>query len=52
MTCLWQVSGRNEIRNFEDWVKLDLSYIDNWSLTLDLLLLLRTVPAVLRGTGR
>ncbi len=52
MTCLWQVSGRNKIANFDDWVKLDLSYIDNWSLTLDFLLLLRTVPTVLRGTGK
>lgn len=52
MTCLWQVSGRNKIASFDDWVKLDLSYIDNWSLTLDILLLLRTVPTVLRGTGK
>ena len=52
LTCLWQVSGRNKISSFEDWVKLDLSYIDNWSLTLDFLLLLKTVPTVLRGTGR
>lgn len=52
LTCLWQVSGRNKISSFEDWVKLDLNYIDNWSLTLDLLLLLRTIPTVLRGTGK
>jgi lipopolysaccharide/colanic/teichoic acid biosynthesis glycosyltransferase len=51
VTCTWQVSGRNLIRSFEDWVKLDLEYIDNWSLSRDLELLLRTVPAVLRGTG-
>jgi exopolysaccharide biosynthesis polyprenyl glycosylphosphotransferase len=51
LTCTWQVSGRNEIVDFEDWVALDLNYIDNWSLKNDLVLLLRTVPAVLLGTG-
>jgi exopolysaccharide biosynthesis polyprenyl glycosylphosphotransferase len=51
LTCTWQVSGRNEIKDFESWVKLDLHYIDNWSLTGDLVLLLRTIPAVLLGTG-
>ena len=51
LTCIWQVSGRNEIKDFESWVKLDLNYIDNWSLMGDLVLLLRTVPAVLFGTG-
>jgi exopolysaccharide biosynthesis polyprenyl glycosylphosphotransferase len=50
ITCIWQVSGRNEI-GFDDWVKLDLQYIDSWSLTKDLEILLKTVPAVLRGTG-
>jgi exopolysaccharide biosynthesis polyprenyl glycosylphosphotransferase len=51
LTCTWQVSGRNEIEDFNDWVALDLHYIDNWSLTKDLVLLLRTIPAVLLGTG-
>lgn len=51
LTCLWQVTGRNGIRNFEEWVALDLQYIDNWSLWLDLKILLRTLPAVLRGVG-
>ncbi len=51
LTCTWQVSGRSEIVDFESWVKLDLQYIDNWSLTGDLILLLRTIPAVLLGTG-
>jgi lipopolysaccharide/colanic/teichoic acid biosynthesis glycosyltransferase len=50
ITCLWQVSGRNLI-GFSDWVKLDLQYIDNWSLTLDFVILLRTVPAVLSARG-
>lgn len=51
LTCLWQVSGRNEVKNFDQWVKLDLEYIDNWSLWLDLRILLRTIPAVLAGAG-
>lgn len=51
LTCLWQVSGRNGIKNFEEWVALDLAYIDNWSLWLDLRILLQTLPAVIRGTG-
>ncbi len=51
MTCLWQVNGRNEIRSFDTWCKLDLEYIDNWSLWLDLKILLKTWAAVVRGTG-
>jgi exopolysaccharide biosynthesis polyprenyl glycosylphosphotransferase len=51
LTCLWQVSGRNNVRDFRDWVRLDLEYIDNWSLWLDLKILVRTVPVVLVGTG-
>jgi exopolysaccharide biosynthesis polyprenyl glycosylphosphotransferase len=50
VTCLWQVSGRNAI-DFADWMKLDLTYIDNWSLKLDLKILLRTIPAVLFARG-
>jgi exopolysaccharide biosynthesis polyprenyl glycosylphosphotransferase len=50
ITCLWQVSGRNEV-SFEDWMKLDLDYIDNWSLLLDLKILLKTIPVVLLGRG-
>jgi exopolysaccharide biosynthesis polyprenyl glycosylphosphotransferase len=50
ITCIWQVSGRNQV-DFETWMKLDLEYIDNWSLFLDVKLLLRTVPAVLLGAG-
>lgn len=50
ITCLWQVSGRNEI-GFDQWVKLDLAYIDSWSLGLDLRVLLKTIPAVFKGTG-
>jgi len=51
LTCLWQISGRNEIVEFKDWVRLDLEYIDNWSLWLDIKILLRTIPVVLVGTG-
>jgi len=51
ITCLWQVSGRNKISDFKDWVRLDLQYIDNWSIWLDLVILARTVPVVLLGTG-
>jgi exopolysaccharide biosynthesis polyprenyl glycosylphosphotransferase len=50
LTCLWQVSGRSLIP-FEDWVRLDLQYIDGWSLLLDLRILLRTLPAVLKADG-
>jgi exopolysaccharide biosynthesis polyprenyl glycosylphosphotransferase len=51
LTCLWQISGRNQIRDFREWVRLDLEYIDNWSLWLDLKILFRTIPAVLSGKG-
>lgn len=52
LTCTWQVSGRNQIPDFEKWVQLDLDYIDNWSIPKDLLLLLRTIPAILSASGR
>jgi exopolysaccharide biosynthesis polyprenyl glycosylphosphotransferase len=51
LTCLWQISGRNNVKDFKDWVRLDLEYIDNWSLWLDVKILLRTVPVVLVGNG-
>jgi exopolysaccharide biosynthesis polyprenyl glycosylphosphotransferase len=50
LTCLWQVNGRNHV-DFEHWMKLDLEYIDNWSLWLDTKILFKTVPAVFRGIG-
>jgi exopolysaccharide biosynthesis polyprenyl glycosylphosphotransferase len=50
ITCLWQVSGRSNLP-FSKWLELDLWYIEHWSLLLDLKMLLRTIPAVLRGTG-
>lgn len=51
ITCEWQVGGRNKITSFEDWVEMDLRYIDNWSLWLDFQILLKTIPAVLLGRG-
>jgi exopolysaccharide biosynthesis polyprenyl glycosylphosphotransferase len=50
LTCLWQIAGRNSI-GFSQWVKLDLLYIDSWSLAQDMKILVKTLPAVLRGTG-
>lgn len=51
LTCLWQISGRNDVKDFRDWVRLDLEYIDNWSLWLDFKILIRTIPVVVLGTG-
>ena len=51
ITCIWQVTGRSDIRDFDRWAALDLEYIRNWSLALDLKILLLTIPAVLRGRG-
>lgn len=51
LTCLWQISGRNNLRDFQEWVRLDLEYIDNWSLWLDLKILARTLPVVAAGSG-
>jgi len=51
LTCLWQVMGRNRISSFEEWVALDLKYIDNWSLWLDVQILCKTLPAILKGSG-
>jgi exopolysaccharide biosynthesis polyprenyl glycosylphosphotransferase len=50
LTCLWQIQGRSEL-GFEEWMRLDLAYIDAWSLALDCRILVKTVPAVLRGVG-
>jgi len=51
ITCLWQISGRNDINSFDEWAKLDLEYIDNWSLWLDIKILFKTIPVVLLGKG-
>ncbi len=50
LTCLWQISGRSQV-SFDRWIELDLHYIDHWSLEMDLKILARTIPAVLKGTG-
>ncbi len=50
LTCIWQIHGRNKV-TFKEWMEMDMEYIDNWSLTLDLKLMLLTIPAVLKGTG-
>jgi exopolysaccharide biosynthesis polyprenyl glycosylphosphotransferase len=49
ITCLWQVESREA--NFDEWIKADMEYIDRWSLKLDLVILIRTIPAVLSGSG-
>jgi len=50
VTCLWQINGRSDV-SFDDWVVMDLEYIDKWSLGLDIKILLRTIPTVLKGSG-
>lgn len=50
LTCLWQISGRNRI-DFDEWMKLDLEYLDSWSLWLDFKILMKTIPVVLFGIG-
>ncbi len=50
VTCIWQVSGRSDV-DFDTWIDMDLEYIEDWSLRLDLKLLAKTVPAVITGRG-
>ncbi|MDG1072915.1 MAG: sugar transferase, partial [Akkermansiaceae bacterium] len=51
ITCLWQIGGRSDITNFDEWVKLDVAYIDRWSLWEDFRILIMTIPAVLFSKG-
>jgi lipopolysaccharide/colanic/teichoic acid biosynthesis glycosyltransferase len=51
ITCIWQVSGRNNIP-FDRWMEMDMEYIDNWSLALDLKIILKTIKVVVRGDGQ
>lgn len=51
VTCLWQISGRSDITDFDEWVKLDVAYIDRWSIWEDFRILIKTVPAVLFSKG-
>ena len=50
ITCIWQVSGRSDL-DFETWVAMDIEYIERWRLWLDIVLLAKTIPAVLSGRG-
>jgi lipopolysaccharide/colanic/teichoic acid biosynthesis glycosyltransferase len=52
MTCLWQISGRNKVSDFDDWVKLDLEYICRWTPKLDFWILLKTLTEVVSGSGK
>ena len=50
LTCIWAVEGRDAIE-FDAWMKMDMQYIDNWSLALDWKIILRTIPRVVTGKG-
>jgi lipopolysaccharide/colanic/teichoic acid biosynthesis glycosyltransferase len=50
ITCLWQINGRSNT-GFEEWMKLDMKYLDSWSLWLDIKILALTIPAVIKGSG-
>jgi exopolysaccharide biosynthesis polyprenyl glycosylphosphotransferase len=50
LTCLWQINGRSNVE-FEEWMKLDMKYIDQWSLSMDLKIILKTIPVIILGTG-
>jgi lipopolysaccharide/colanic/teichoic acid biosynthesis glycosyltransferase len=52
ITCLWQIAGRNQVSDFNEWIRLDFEYIRCWSMWLDLQILLRTFAAVLSGSGK
>ena len=52
ITCLWQVSGRNRVKDFDDWVRLDLEYIRTWSPKLDFWILFKTVREIVAGSGK
>lgn len=51
LTCLWQINGRSNIIDFDKWLKLDLEYVNNQSITLDVKILLKTIPVVISGVG-
>ncbi len=51
LTCIWQASGRNDITDVDEWMRMDLEYIDNWSLWLDVKLLFKTMKSVVKGSG-
>jgi lipopolysaccharide/colanic/teichoic acid biosynthesis glycosyltransferase len=51
LTCIWQATGRNDITEVDEWMRLDLEYIDNWSLWLDVKLLFKTVQVLIKPRG-
>lgn len=51
ITCFWQIAGRNKISDFNEWMRLDLAYIDSWSLWLDFKIFFKTIPVVLASSG-
>ena len=51
ITCYWQINGRSEISDFDEWARLDLKYIEEWSLWTDFKILLKAIPAVFHGHG-
>ena len=51
ITCYWQINGRSDIHDFDEWIRLDLKYIEEWNLWTDMKILARTIPVVLRGHG-
>lgn len=51
ITCIWQVSGRNNVP-FEKWMEMDMQYIDNWSLGLDFIIMLKTITVIFNGNGQ
>ncbi len=51
LTCLWQIQGRSDLTNFDEWIRLDLAYIDRWSLWLDFKIIFGTLPVVILGKG-
>jgi len=52
ITCLWQVNGRNDVKDFDEWVKLDLDYIRRWTPMLDMKILVKTASEVIAGSGK
>ena len=52
ITCLWQVNGRNDVKDFDEWVNLDLDYIRRWTPMLDIKILVKTASEVIAGSGK
>ena len=52
ITCLWQIQPRRNDISFEQWMDMDMNYIDHWSIWLDIYIILKTIPAIISGRGR